>query len=153
MTWKSQGETDVIIKPEYQFRIEEFRDGEDHQMVFLHLNVSSWTPTVAKEIIRNWKLFRQCVPCHVYGVCGEGDTAKWERFVSALGFQPLMNIVCENGQERRLFVHSINKNNKNEQPVLEDDKREPEFQSERQRHDQPLVSASPVSDASVRRRI
>lgn len=102
--WTSQGETVGIDKPEYRFTIEEFRCNED-QMVFMHLEVHKWSPSVAKEILRNWKLFRQCVRCPVFAYGGEGSVEKWVRFVSLLGFKFLTNIICENGEHRRLFVH------------------------------------------------
>lgn len=113
--WTSLGETEGINKPEYHFAIEEFRCGED-QMVFLHLTVRKWSVSVAKEILRNWKLFRQCVTCPVFANGDGGDQVKWEAFVSLLGFQFLTNIICENGVERRLFVHCI-KEKENERTV------------------------------------
>ena len=108
--WVSQGETSVIDKPEYHFVIEEFRRGAD-QMLFIHLRVYVWQKSVFKEIIRNWKLFRECVTCPVFAICGSTDTETWEHFVSFLGFQFLMNIICENGEQRRLFVHNKEENN------------------------------------------
>jgi hypothetical protein len=114
--WVPQGEISVIEKPEYHFVIEEWKKGE-HQMLFLHLTVHKWSLSVFKEILRNWKLFRQCVQCPVFAIGGTDDTEKWERFVSTLGFLPLQNVICENGAERRLFIHSNKEKEHDERPI------------------------------------
>jgi hypothetical protein len=107
--WVPQGETAVLDKPEYYFALEEFRRGED-QMVFVHITVRKWTVSVFKEILRNWKLFREYVTCPLYAIGGVEDLDKWETFVSRLGFKFLQDVICENGEHRRLFIHF--KNNK-----------------------------------------
>lgn len=107
--WTPQGEVPIIDCPDYYFSLEEFRRGED-QMVFVHVNVYRWTASVFKEILRNWRLFRQHVVCPLFAVAGEDSSEKWERFVSRLGFKFHSNVVCENGAERRLFVHILDKN-------------------------------------------
>lgn len=105
-------EIPLIDKDEYYFAIDEYRM-DSAVLVFVHLTVHEWTLSVFKEILRNWKLFRECVTCPVFAVGGVEDTdvEKWERFVTLLGFQFHMNIVCENGFERRLFIHTNKKNN------------------------------------------
>jgi hypothetical protein len=108
--WVLQDEVPVIDKDDYYFAIEEYRRGED-QMVFLHLTVHKWTPSVFKEILRNWKLFREYVTCPLYAIGGVEHPEKWEAFVSRLGFKFLIDVVCENGAKRRLFVH-YKENNK-----------------------------------------
>ena len=102
--WQAQPEVILIDKAEYHFAVEEFQRAGD-RMVFLHLTIHQWTPAVYKEILRNWKLFRECVTCPLYAVGGAKDPATWERFVSRLGFKFLSNAVCENNAERRLFIH------------------------------------------------
>jgi hypothetical protein len=147
--WTSQGETEVINKPEYHFALEEFRRGKD-QMVFLHLTVKKWNTDVAREILRNWKLFRQCVTCPVYAIGGTDDTEKWEKFVSLLGFKPLMPIVCENGAKRRLFMHT-NKEKNNERSVATANQRDDgqQLKYERRVSDEPVERSGPLSDAGV----
>lgn len=108
--WVCLGETPIIDKDEYYFAIDELKRNDD-QMIFVHLLVYEHTPSIYKEILRNWKLFRECVTCPLFAVAGIKDTVKWEKFVSRLGFQFHMNVVCENGEERRLFVHYKKKNN------------------------------------------
>ena len=141
--WVAQEEVTVHDKPEYYFALEEFRHGEE-QMVFLHLTIHSWKPSVFKEILRNWKLFRKHVTCPLYVVAGVEDVEKWEAFVSLLGFKPFIDVVLENGRPRRLFVH-FKENNKATHELLVTAERH----QEHHRDNQPVVSASPVPDAGV----
>lgn len=143
--WQIQEEVPVVDNDDYYFALEEYRRGND-QMVFVHLTVHKWTPRVFKELIKRWKQFREYVTCPLYAVGGVEDVEKWEAFVSLLGFKFLMNVVCENGAERRLFIHN-KENNKNERKVLPDDKlvRHSEHTAE------PVGSADTVSEPSVQR--
>jgi hypothetical protein len=106
--WTSK-ETEVINKDEYRFTVEEFKRGED-QMVFLHIDILKWTPSVFKELLRNWKFFREHVTCPLFAYAG-ADQETWEHFVTRLGFRFFQDVVCENGALRRLFVHTKENNN------------------------------------------
>lgn len=143
--WIAQEEVVVRDLEEYHFALEEFRRGED-QMVFVHLTVHEWTLSTFKKILREWKLFRECVTCPLYAVGGVEEPQRWEKFVSRLGFTPLAEVICENGAKRRLFIHTI-KNNKaqNERQISTDQ------HSERlvKQHHEPVVCADAVSDAGV----
>lgn len=141
--WLAQDEHALIDKDTYYFAVEEFRCGE-RSMLFLHLMVHHWTPTVFKEILRNWKLFRECVTCPVFAVGGVEDTEKWERFVKRLGFQFHMDIVCENGAHRRLFIHSVNKN-KNEPSFSTDNFKLGDVKLDRLVPDEPVERPAAVS--------
>jgi hypothetical protein len=113
--WVSQGETPVVDNADYFFLIEEFRRNED-RMVFVHLLVFNWTLRVYKEFLREWARFRKHVTCPLYAVAGPTDVARWEKFVSRMGFTPLMPVICENGAKRRLFVHIKNQEEKPHEP-------------------------------------
>lgn len=102
-------EIPVIDKPEFYFAFDEFRR-DNNVMLFVHLTVRKWCPSVFKEILATFRLFRQYVTCPLYAV-GKYDDAKWAKFVSRLGFQFHSNVICENGAERRLFVHQLENNN------------------------------------------
>lgn len=56
--------------------------------------------------------FRAVVACPLFAI-GEEDSPKWERFISHFGFRYLTDVICENGERRRLFVNY--KNNENAQ--------------------------------------
>ena len=107
--WEHTNSWVALERPEYIFELDEFRRGDD-QMVFVHLWVKKWAPRVFKQIIREWRAFRKVAPGPLYAV-GEDDDSKWERFVRTLGFEELTDAVCENGEQRRVFI-SLPKNNK-----------------------------------------
>ncbi len=113
--WKSQGEVPVIDNDDYFCLVEEFKRGEE-QMVFCHMLVFNWTPSVYKDFVRKWRLFRKHVTCPLYAVAGPTDVERWEKFVTRLGFTFVMPVVCENGAERRLFVHIQNQEEKPHEP-------------------------------------
>lgn len=146
MTWVPQGEVPIIDCPDYYWSLEEFRRGED-QMVFVHLTVRKWTPRVWRNLQHVWSLFRKCVVCPLWAVSEDG-TPKFEHFVSRLGFEFHSNVVCENGAERRLFVHLIDR--KNVRPISTTDYKQPI--SELDVHVQPVERTVSVSDAGVPRR-
>ncbi len=93
----------AIDKPEYVFELEEMRNGDD-QMVFAHIRVHEWSKAVLKQMLADFKAFREHVTCPLFAV-SEHDGDKWEHFISYFGFKFLQNVICENGEERRLFLN------------------------------------------------
>lgn len=87
---------------DWWFEIDEYRRGQD-QFLLVHLRVKNWKLSALKQFAREWKVFRQCVTAPLYA-CADVDDDKWERFVSRFGFRFFCNIVCNNGEQRRLFV-------------------------------------------------
>jgi hypothetical protein len=100
----------AITTPDYCFEIDEYRRqragtrGGD-QLLLAHISVARWSPSVCKRIDQQWVLFRQCVTAPLFA-CAEVADDKWERFVSRLGFKPYQLVTCENGELRRLFIHT-----------------------------------------------
>lgn len=93
----------VLDYPEYHFEIEELRRGSD-QMLLAHIRVHKWTKEVFKDILTKWRVFRAHVTAPLFAFA-EHEDDKWERFVRALGFKPLTDILCSDGSPRRLFIH------------------------------------------------
>jgi hypothetical protein len=92
----------LITHDEYWFEIDEYRRGQD-QFLLAHLRIVTWTPSILKRIMREWKMFRQCVSAPLFAIA-EVDDDKWERFVARLGFRFHCNTVCNNGEHRRMFI-------------------------------------------------
>ena len=105
--------------PEYRFALEEWRNG-DRQMVFVHMNVREWTKAALKQMLHEFKIFRKCVTCPLYAVAGEDAGDKWEDFVALFGFSYLTDVICNNGESRRLFWLPNEKNNEDRQDQTED---------------------------------
>jgi len=99
---------------EYTFALDEFRSDEEHQMLFVHLVVKRWTSKTLREMLSVFEAFRACVTCPLYAI-GKQDDDKWVKFVTLFGFKPLIDeVICLNGESRRLFFHL--KDNNNGQP-------------------------------------
>ena len=127
MPWQRVATYVAIDKPEYVFELEEMRSGED-QMIFAHIRVNTWSHAVLKQMLADFRLFREHVSCPLYATA-EHDDAKWESFISFFGFKFLQNVICENGEERRLFVNlpTLKESNKNGiGPVLTGHEQEPD---------------------------
>lgn len=95
----------VLERPEYLFEIDEYLDAAGHQFLYAHLRVFKFTPSVMKRILADWRAFRACVSAPLFAI-GEEDDAKWRRFVSMLGFQPALEVVCLNGERRLMYRHA-----------------------------------------------
>lgn len=95
----------ALDRPEYLFEIDEYRRGAD-QFLYAHLRVFKFSPSVMKRILAEWRAFRAIVAAPLFAI-GEVDDAKWERFVTHLGFEPAIEVVCLNGERRRMFRHYV----------------------------------------------
>ena len=97
----------ILDYDEYWFQIDEYRKRRT-QILFAHLWVEKFTPSIFRRILREWLSFRQVCKASLYAVCDDGDQIKWEKFVRRLGFIPTgRTIFCENGAERPLFISTV----------------------------------------------
>lgn len=90
---------------DYFFEIDEYQRGAD-QLLLAGITFFRFTPSVLKQMLREWDMFRSCVKAPLY-VVGYTDDAKWERFIKRLGFVFLQTVVCNNGETRRLFISTV----------------------------------------------
>lgn len=88
---------------DYLFEIDEYRRGEE-QMLFAHIRLFNFTPSVFKDLKRRWKIFRECVTAPLFASAENADD-KWQRFVTSLGFKPLDKAICDDGNSRPIFIH------------------------------------------------
>jgi hypothetical protein len=82
---------------------EEFEDGT--KMVFVHMDIFYWAPSVLKHMIKTWPIFREGLKDIPLFCMADDDNEKWERYISRFGFQYLSDIPCSDGKIRRLFVN------------------------------------------------
>lgn len=94
----------VHEQPKYLFEIDEYRRSGGEQFLLAHIRVIDWSKATLVDMLKKWRVFRECVSAPLFA-CGEEDNAKWEAFVSLFGFKPHMEIVCNNGEKRRLFIN------------------------------------------------
>ena len=96
---------DVHRTDDYWFEIDEYKRGED-TLLLVHLQFFRWTPSVLKQCLREFKLFREHVRAPLFA-CPPVADAKWFKFVTMMGYRYLQDIVCEDGEARPLFIHTI----------------------------------------------
>lgn len=91
--------------PEWRAVIDEYRRGDEQRLV-AHIDFYKFTPGVFKNYKAWWKLFRLNVKAPLFAY-GRVDDPKFERWCRLSGFAPFQDTVCNDGQTRRLFIHTI----------------------------------------------
>lgn len=105
MSWDSVNRWRVLTRPSYNFEVEELRNERGEQMIFIHLHVFDWTKSVLKQLMAEFKVFRDLQDVPLYATSPIADT-KWQNFVKLFGFKPLV----DNG-EHRIFISLKDNNN------------------------------------------
>jgi hypothetical protein len=89
--------------PQFTFDIDEYLVDEK-QMIFTHLRFHNWSPSAFKLFRTVFNTFRKAVDCPLYAF-SEDASAKFTRFVTLMGYEPLpCTVVADNGERRALFV-------------------------------------------------
>lgn len=85
---------------DYILELEEWHEG-----VLVHFRVSRFSPTVLKQMKREWQLFRRAVTCPLFVIEPPGSDDKWRHFVTSFGFKPHMHIPCTTGESCQMYIH------------------------------------------------
>lgn len=96
----------AIITGAYKVELDEYRRADGDTILVGHIRVLRWSPSVFKEMKHVWATLRKCVTCPIFG-CPQVDDARWHKFVTSLGFRPLQQTICNNGERRPLYIHTI----------------------------------------------
>lgn len=104
----------VPSPPEWRAVIDEYRRGDEQKLV-AHIDFFKFTPSVFKNYLAWWKLFRLVVKAPLFA-SGRVDDAKFERWCRLSGFVPIREVVCNDGSKRRIFIHTIQDNSSGRQP-------------------------------------
>jgi hypothetical protein len=73
-------------------------------MLMLHARLARWSPRVFRDCLRHWRQFRPTVAANIFASPQVHD-AKWEKFVSAFGFVPLIDAApCNDGEMRPIWI-------------------------------------------------
>lgn len=96
---------DVRRTEDYWFEIDEYKDAGGKQFLLAHLQFFNWTPAVFKQVIREFKVFREHIAAPLFA-CPPVADKKWRKFVHLTGWRYQQDIVCEDGVERPLFIHT-----------------------------------------------
>lgn len=74
-------------------------------MLLIHARMARWSPQIFRECLKAWRLFRTVVTQPIFAYPYVHDE-RWEKFISAFGFQPLLDAVpCTNGETRPLWIN------------------------------------------------
>lgn len=91
---------------DYWFEIDEYESASGEQFLLVHLRFFNWSVAVLKQVIREFRLFRKHVHAPLFA-CPPAIDAKWFKFVSKMGYRFQQNIICDDGETRPLFIHTI----------------------------------------------
>lgn len=89
--WSRANLWTVINRPEYHFQVEELRNEDGAQMIMIHLDVNEWSKTVLKQLIAEFKAFRECTDAPLFCTSPASDT-KWQKFISLFGWRYLLDM-------------------------------------------------------------
>jgi hypothetical protein len=101
-------EHELSINADYRSVLHELRDG-DKQMVAIHMDVFNFSPSVMKRMIREFAALRSCTDATIFAIEPHPDDAKWQRYVSHMGFEFSSRVDCTDGLSRRVFVSNKKK--------------------------------------------
>jgi hypothetical protein len=74
-------------------------------MLLVHARMARWSPQILKECLKIWNALRSVVTQDIFASPQVHD-AKWEKFVTAFGFVPLIEAApCNDGQTRPIWIH------------------------------------------------
>jgi hypothetical protein len=96
---------EVIDECDYvgSYHEEVFEDGS--RMVFVHMDVYYWSPSVLKKQLTQWPIFRALMSSIPLFCMGTQDDLKFQKYISKFGFVPLKPIPCTDGQSRMLYIN------------------------------------------------
>ncbi len=94
----------VISTPDFDGSINLVVPEPGAHMTFGHLDVYYWSPRVWKDLMRCWPKVRATLPDIVFAM-GDYPGPTFDKFVTRLGFQPLLEAPCSDGRPRVIYVH------------------------------------------------
>lgn len=103
MGFEFYAEHELSVSPEYRSMLHELRDGAQ-QMLVIHMDVFKFSPSVMKRMIREFAALRSCTGAQIFAIEPSPDDAKWQRYVSHMGFEFLCRLECSDGLYRRCFL-------------------------------------------------
>ena len=72
-------------------------------MVFGHIDIYYWGPSVYRSLMDTWSQVRPTLPDIVFTM-GDNPGPKFHKFVTLLGFRPLLDAPCTDGQTRTIYA-------------------------------------------------
>jgi hypothetical protein len=88
------------------FELDDYRSDEGRQMLIAHLRVHKWSHSYLRRIAHDWAVFRQAVTVPLFASPMQDDPS-WVKFVTLMGWRPYSTVLCHDGIERPLYIHTI----------------------------------------------
>jgi hypothetical protein len=95
----------VLDNDDCTFELDEHRNAAGEQMLLAHLRVHKWTKESLVRIRRDWSLFREAVPAPLFA-SPMNDDPMWHRFDKLMGWRSHSTVLCQDGIERPLYIHT-----------------------------------------------
>lgn len=93
----------IVRTPNYALDLEEVQiDGLN--VLLIHFEVFTWTPSVMREMLRDWPGVRAKIDSPILA-CVEQSDSKWVRFVSRFGFVFLSHAIDYEGRDILVFAN------------------------------------------------
>ena len=102
---------------EYHAKLHELRDEHGNQMMVIHMDVDHlrFSPGVLKRIKAEFAALRECTDVPIFAFETEPDDHKFARFLSHVGLEPFMRVLCADGRSCRCFVSKKKIKNEHDQ--------------------------------------
>ncbi len=94
----------VVSTPDFDCSTNMIELGPDEHMMFGHIDVYRFGPSVLKELLRLWPEVRKGLPQIIFTM-GQTPGRKFHNFVSLLGFIPINDAPCTDGRIRTIYAH------------------------------------------------
>jgi hypothetical protein len=94
----------LVETPDYRLDIEETPLSDSERVYSIHFEIVTWTPSVLKEMLRDWPHVRAKIDAPILA-CAENQDPKWEKFIQKFGFSYLMDVEGVDGTSKRMFVN------------------------------------------------
>lgn len=91
---------------DFLFELDEYRRDEGDQLLLAHIRAKRFNKEVLKQMLRQWRVLRTFVKCPIFA-SPQDDDDKWAKFVTLMGFKPFKQVLCHDGIERPLYIHTV----------------------------------------------
>jgi hypothetical protein len=90
MAWTRANRWTLVDDPRYKFELDEWRDGPEKQMMFVHLTFHQFSKAALAKFEHEFKSFRSLTDVPLYAATHtENIDDKFDRFVKRFGFKEI----------------------------------------------------------------
>ena len=94
----------LIKRPEYHLELEHTPLSNGHVAFSLHFEVFQWSPSVYRQMKRDWDSIRPLIDAPIFAANVDEDD-KWVKFITRFGFRYFKQVVGTDGSQRGLYLN------------------------------------------------